>query len=76
VRTVREGCLDWLLLLDERHLARVLRTYTRHDNLTRPHRSLALRAPLPRGQPPQSGGQVVRRDHLGGLIHEHERVAA
>ena len=76
VRTVREDCLDWLLLLDERHLERVLRTYTRHYNLARPHRSLTLRAPLPRGQPPQPGGQVVRRDRLGGLIHEYERVAA
>ena len=76
VRTVREDCLDWLLIPDERHLERVLRTYSRHDNLARPHRSLALRTPRPRGQPPLSGGRVVRRDRLGGLIHEYERAAA
>jgi putative transposase len=30
VRTVRNECLDWLLILGRRHLERVLRVYTRH----------------------------------------------
>jgi hypothetical protein len=76
VRTVREDCLDWLLILSERHLEQVLREYERHYNRARPHRSLALRAPLARGQPSGRGGAVVRRDRLGGLIHEYERAAA
>lgn len=56
VRTVREDCLDGLLILDERHFEQVLGEYGRHDNSARPHRSLALRAPLPRGQPPGPAG--------------------
>src|SRR5262249_49879543 len=52
VRTVREDCLDWLLILGERPLEQVLREYGRTYNGARPHRSLDLRAPLPRGQPP------------------------
>jgi hypothetical protein len=76
VRTVREDCLDWLLIVDERHLEQVLGEYARHYNHARPHRSLGHRAPLPRGQPPGPIGGVVRRDRLGGLIHEYERAAA
>ena len=30
VRTVRAECLDWLLILNRRHLERVLRTYIDH----------------------------------------------
>jgi putative transposase len=76
VRTVREDCLDWLLIVDERHLEQVLGEYERHYNHARPHRSLGLRAPLPRGQPLGPIGGVVRRDRPGGLIHEYERAAA
>src|SRR3972149_2983389 len=47
VRTVRAECLDWLLILNRRHLERVLRTYTTHYNRERPHRALALLTPTP-----------------------------
>jgi putative transposase len=76
VRTVREDCLDWLLILDERHLRRVLHQYADHYNTGRPPRALGLRTPLPRGHPPPPGGEVVRCDRLGGPIHEYERAAA
>jgi hypothetical protein len=76
VRTVREDCLDWLLILGERHLQQVLSEYGRHYNHARPHRSLELQTPLPRGQPSGPAEEVVRRDCLGGLIHEYEKVAA
>jgi putative transposase len=76
VRTVREDCLDWLLVLGERHLQQVLAEYGRHYNRARPHRSLELHTPLPRGQPSGPAEEVVRRDCLGGLIHEYEQVAA
>ena len=76
VRTVREDCLDWLLVLGERHLRQVLREYAGHYNRRRPHRALGLRPPLPRGQPPRTAGEVVRHDRLGGVIHEYERAAA
>jgi transposase InsO family protein len=34
VRTVRTECLDWLLILNRRHLERVLRIYVDHYNPT------------------------------------------
>jgi putative transposase len=79
VGTVRRECLDWLLILGREHLEQVLREYGAHYNAVRPHRALALLAPLARGQPtrPTSrSDQIVRRDRLGGLIHEYEPRAA
>src|ERR1019366_8717518 len=40
VRTVRSECLDHLLIVNARHLERVLRSYTRHYNCYRPHQGL------------------------------------
>jgi putative transposase len=79
VGTVRRECLDWLLILGERHLEQVLREYVAHYNGARPHRALQLRAPLAREQPAQPTSrveEVLRRDRLGGLIHEYEPLAA
>jgi putative transposase len=77
VRTVRNECLDHLLIVGRRHLEQVLRAYLAHYNGERPHRSLALAAPA--GQPPVARGSppptVSRRDVLGGLIHEYAAAA-
>ena len=79
VGTVRRECLDWLLILGRRHLEQVLREYMEHYNAARPHRALQLRAPLARGQPTRRAAGadgVIRRDRLGGLLHEYEPLAA
>lgn len=47
VRTIRNECLDWLLVLGRRHLEHVLRIYIQHYNRERPHRGLALNPPEP-----------------------------
>ncbi len=77
VRTVRAECLDWLLILNRRHLDRVLRVYVDHYNRERPHRALELQPPEPDTRPPSSpNGEIRRHDRLGGLIHEYQRQAA
>jgi hypothetical protein len=76
VGTVRRECLDWLLIVGRRHLERVLSEYVGHYNAARPHQALGLKAPLARGRPSRPTGEIVRRDRLGGLIHEYERQAA
>ena len=45
VRTIRSECLDWLLILNELHLERVLDVFVQHYNGHRPHRALALTPP-------------------------------
>ena len=76
VRTVRAECLDWLLILNRRHLERVLRVYVDHYNTQRPHRALELQPPEPRYEARTTVGEIRRRDPLGGLIHEYHRAAA
>jgi putative transposase len=77
VRTVRAECLDWLLILNRRHLERVLRIFVQHYNVHRPHRALRLQPPQPADPPPTPAvGEIQRRDRLGGLIHEYYRDAA
>jgi putative transposase len=78
VRTLRE-CLDWLLILGQRHLEQVPREYVEHYNRERPHRALSLRAPQPSPQliplGPRHQTPVSRRDRLGGLVHEYAWAA-
>jgi putative transposase len=81
VRTVRQECLDWMLIWGRRHLERVLNEYVRHYNDQRPHRSLALRPPRGIDIGVAPGGvtaavSVGRRDRLGGLVHEYYQAAA
>ena len=75
VRTVREDCLDHLLVVPRRHLEVVLAQYLRHYNAARPHRGLGLVQPVPRPAPSSTDGSVTRHDILGGPIHEYERAA-
>ncbi len=80
VRTVRAGCLDWLLILNHRHLERVLRVFVEHYNVHRPHRALNLMPPDPQRPPlrlatSSAPDHLQRRDLLGGLIHEYSLAA-
>ena len=76
IGTLRRECLDHLLITGPRHLDVVLREYVQHFNAHRPHRSLDQRPPAG-GTPPRSDATVrpLRRDRLGGLVHEYVQVA-
>jgi putative transposase len=83
VRTIRSECLDHLLIVNARHLERVLRSYAQHYNQHRLHQGISQDAPVATSRPtllsetpgqPHSR-QIVRRDRIGGLIHEYERAA-
>jgi transposase InsO family protein len=77
VGTVRRELLDRMLILACWQLRAVLAEYADHYNLHRPHRALGQAAPLGSGEPAVlvPAGRVVRRDRLGGLIHEYAQVA-
>jgi len=72
--SVRREALDWLIILNERHLLAVLREYFDHYNHARPHRGLDLRVPVP-PTVPKSTGSIVRRQRLHGIINEYSRAA-
>jgi len=77
IGSVRRECLDRMLITGERHLRLVLGEYADHYNGHRPHRSLQQNPPARRVHPPALGtsARVLRRDRLGGLIHEYAQVA-
>jgi hypothetical protein len=71
--------LDWLLILNQTHLERVLAESMEHDNGHRPHRGLKLKAPdgpCPGLLRIDGESSVQRRDRLGGVIHEYAKAAA
>ena len=76
IGTLRRECLDHLLITGPRHLDVVLREYVQHFNAHRPHRSLDQRPPAG-NSPPRSDTVVrpLRRDRLGGIIHEYVQAA-
>ncbi|MFC5117517.1 integrase core domain-containing protein [Amycolatopsis halotolerans] len=80
VKTLRTELLDRMLIWNENHLRHALGEYERHCNLHRTHRSLEAAAPLrARFQPLEpdliKGLTVLRRDRLGGIIHEYQHVS-
>jgi putative transposase len=77
VGTVRRELLDRMLILGRRHLVSVLAEYADHYDAHRPHRAVGQVPPLGPGESAVvlPAGGVVRRDRLGGLIHEYRQVA-
>ena len=61
VRTVRSECLDHLMIVNARHLERVLRDYVQHYNCHRPHQGIAQEIPAH----PQSSSQLVTLSEQG-----------
>lgn len=76
IGAVRRECTDRLLILGQRHLHHVLTEYINHYNQHRPHRTLGQAPPGGRSISETSGSlHILRRDRLGGLIHEYKQVA-
>ena len=72
IRSVREACLDKILILNEAHLRRVLNVYLAYYNKRRPHQGLEQQSPIPRPEP-ETTGEVKRRQILGGIINDYFR---
>jgi putative transposase len=73
IRTVREECLDQLLILNKPHLKRVLKSYGDYYNRARPHQGLGQQYPIPRIlQPPT--GIIQKRKVLSGIINDYYRA--
>jgi putative transposase len=66
VGSVRRECLDHVIVLGERHLRGILKSYFAYYHRSRTHLSLSKDAPVPREVLPE----------VGGLHHRYERLAA
>jgi putative transposase len=74
VRSVRQECLDKLIVLNERHLRRVLTEYLGYYNTRRPHQGVDQDSPL--GLTMSTEGPIRYRNVLGGIIRDYYREAA
>jgi putative transposase len=73
IRSVREECLDHILVINEGHLRRVLNEYINYYNSRRPHQGLEQQSPIPRPKP-ETTGKVIRHQVLGDIINDYFRL--
>ncbi len=73
---IRQDCLDHVIVLNERHLKRILTRYFNYYHYWRTHLSLGMDSPESRPVQPPPLGEVVQFPEDGGLHHHYERMAA
>jgi len=76
VGSIRRECLDHVIVLNERHLRRILTAYFAYYHKSRTHLSLGKDAPEPRAVQPPTMGEIVAFPEVGGLHHRYERRSA
>ena len=72
IGTLRRECLDHVLIVGERHLRRVLASYSSYYNESRTHLALEKDAPLRRAI--QRCGAIITTPILSGLHHRYVRI--
>jgi transposase InsO family protein len=76
IGSVRRECLNHVIVLNERHLIRILADYFRYYNEARTHQGLDGHAPEARHVELPDRRNIVAIPHFGGLHHRYGRVAA
>ncbi|MGO8832655.1 MAG: integrase core domain-containing protein [Roseiarcus sp.] len=72
IGSIRQECLDHVVVFGERHLRHILLSYMKYYNGARTHLSLKKDAPIPRAV--QSAGRILPTPVLGGLRHQYVRI--
>jgi putative transposase len=74
--SVRRECLDYVVVLGECHLERVLREYCfSYFNRARPHQGIAQLVPIGFATSAGGSGEVLAVPVLSGLHHDYRRAA-
>ena len=76
IGTIRRELLDHVIVLNEGHLLRRLRSYLRYYHGSRTHLALEKDAPEPRAIELPERGRIVALPRVGGLHHRYVRRAA
>src|ERR1035437_9822336 len=76
IGSIRRECLDHILVINERHLRRVLFSYVDYYHRSRTHLSLDKYCPDARPIQPPNCGEVIAIAQVGGLHQRYERLAA
>jgi len=64
-----------VIVFNEDHLIRILKSYFAYYHESRAHLSLERNAPVPRQVQPPSKGSVIAIPQVGGLHHRYSRAA-
>jgi len=75
IGSLRRECLDHVIVLNERHLHRIVSAYCHYYHTARAHLSLDRNAPTPRVIESVASDRVVSEPMVGGLHHRYRRVA-
>jgi len=78
LRSVRQECLNHLLILQEKQLERVLKAYVVYFNQAGPHQGIQQQIPQYGSSVPSSqnaGGKVIALPVVGGLHHDYHWAA-
>jgi len=77
IGTLRRELLDHVIVLNQRHLARLLGEYLdRYYHTARPHQGLGGETPVLQPQAATGQGELISVPVLGGLHHRYYRAAA
>ena len=75
VRTIKESCLERLVLFGERSLRTAVHEFTQHYLRERHHQGLGNRLILGDNCGEAKRGRIQRRQRLGGLLNYYSRAA-
>jgi transposase InsO family protein len=76
IGSIRRECLDYVIVLNEIGLRRILKSYFEYYERTRIHLSLNKDAPMCRPVQPQHVEPIREIPQVGRLHHRYERIAA
>ena len=76
VRTIKDSCLERMVLIGEGSRRRAVREFVAHDHHERNHQGLDNRLILPLSTAPPPRGRVQCRQRLGGMLNYDSRSAA
>ncbi len=75
IGSIRRECLDHVIVLNERHLRRILSSYLEYYHGSCTHLSLDRNSPIKREVEPPERGRVMAIPKVGGLHHRFFRAA-
>ena len=76
VRTIKESCLDQLILVGERSLRNAVHEFVEHYHHERNHQGMSNRLLFPVERTARGDGPIACRARLGGLLKYYDRPAA
>src|SRR5918994_1087837 len=76
VRTIKESCLERLILFGENSLRKAVEEFIVHYHFERNHQGLDNRLIVPPSAEPKRTGAIQRRQRLGGMLNYYYRPAA